>query len=266
MILRKKWPVLLGISFFCLILSYFICSRVSSVYGFKIITIIYGSIGLLLIVILILYNIRKKLYGLRLGPTHSWLLAHIYIGIFSTFIIVAHSNTRVFGTFSSILFILFFIVITSGIVGLLIYKNIPLALSKFGRDVLTLDEIKIRISELQTEAEKSISGMSAESKKFYEKLIKPKFISKRTKWEYLIMEERAVINKQNKTLEKYIDKAPDNEVYTIKLLITPVTEMEKLKFMQVKIKLLKTWLNFHTPLTGAMFTALIIHIISTIYF
>ncbi len=266
MTLRKKWPLLLGISLFGLILSYFLCLKICGTYGFKVLTIVYGALGLLLLVILVVYNIRKKIYSRQIGSTQSWLLAHIYLGVFAIFIVIAHSNFRLSGTFSIIVFSLFTVVVSSGIVGLLIYRNVPLALSKFGRDVFTEDEIRCKIKELQTEAEKSIAAMSIESRNFYEKKIKPQFVSKRTKWEYLVMEESAVINKQNIMFKEHMNNAPDNEVYAIRLLIDPVIEKEKLKFMLVKLRLLKSWLNIHVPLTGALLTSVIIHTLSTFYF
>lgn len=266
MTFRKKWPILFGIILSYLVISYFLLSEEYGGYGSSITNIATGIISLFLLVILILYNIRKKSFRYILGSVHGWFLSHIYLGILSFFVVMMHSKFSMSGTLSILLSILFIIAVASGIIGLLLYKNIPLSMSKFGRDVFTLDEIKEKIMARKISAEKIMSGMSIESRDFYTDSIKNMFKSKRTKWEYLFMEESEMIIKQTRIFDKLIQYAPRNEVYTLKLLINPIIEKEKLVFMLAKIELLRVWLNIHIPLTGALLTAVIIHIISISYF
>jgi len=266
MMLRKRWPILFGIMLFCLILSYILYFRTGAAYSSRTTTASYGILGFILLVILTLYSIKKRTVSYKFGSTQAWLLAHIYIGIFTLFVIIIHAGINLSGTFSVILFFLFISVFVSGIVGVLIYRNIPLSLSKFGRDVFTLDQINNKIVEYKMDVEKSISGMTSETRNFYNKNLMKGFKSKRTRWEYMFIEEAGVINKQKNVFEKYISHVSEKEAYATKLLMSSVIEVEKLKFMMVKIKLLKAWLNFHVPLTGALFTASIIHILAVIYF
>ena len=198
----KKWPVLFGLMLSCLICSYVLCIYTGSFANSKVPVVIYGVLGICFIIFLALYNIRLKIYSSAVGSAHGWLVAHIYIGVLTVLVIIIHANSSISGSLNIITFILFLVVVLSGIVGLLIYKSVPLSLSKYGRDVLAVDEIKKRITKYQGELEKSVTGMTIDSRKFYEKYLKSVFKSKRMKFRYLFMLETEIVNRQTMMFSK----------------------------------------------------------------
>jgi hypothetical protein len=177
-----------------------------------------------------------------------------------------HSGSDFTGRFSMVLLILFLLVIVSGIVGSLIYKTIPLSLIKYGRDIKPKNEIISDMEKYSIEADKLVSNASREFQEIYKEKIMPFFRSKRTKWEYLFMEERELINKRREMMENCKNLVPNRDIYDLNILSSSLIEKERLSFMCTKIKLQNAWLNFHLPLSSAMLTMALIHILMLFYF
>ena len=89
-------------------------------------------------IFLTLYNMRKKLTFLpMLGSSAMWLQFHLYIGIFTIFAFVLHVNFHIpNGIFESVLFILFFAVVASGVLGIFITRRSPRLMTRKGETFL----------------------------------------------------------------------------------------------------------------------------------
>lgn len=264
--LRSRWPLLFLIILAFILGSYYLymqCTNPSDRVTFR---VVYGILGITSTLFLSLYLIRKKTYRYRFGSTQSWLQAHTYIGIISFVLIFMHSGFHLTGTFTIFLLILFLLVVISGIVGSLIYKTIPLSLAKHGRDVKPKHEVTNNIENYLREADSLVSNTSNEFREIYQKRIRPFFQSKRTKWEYLFMEEKELINKRRNMIESYRNMVPKQDIYDLSILSSILIEKEKLSFMWAKTKIQGAWLNFHLPLTTALLTAVMFHIWSILYY
>jgi cytochrome b561 len=264
--LRSRWPLLFSIILFFSVAIYFVSPQFIDLPDRELVILAYGILGFACILFLTFYFARKNTYRYQLGSTHSWLQAHIYIGILSLILVLLHSDFTFEGIFSIFLFILFLLVIISGILGSLIYTNIPLSLTKYGRDTKPRDEIIRDIDNHLNEADKLVFNTSKECKEMYQKKIRPIFQSKRTKWQYIFMEEKELLDKRRKGIEQCKSLASAQDIYEINILSSLLIEKEKLSFMLAKINLQSIWLNVHLPITTAMLAAVIIHVWSIIYF
>jgi len=264
--LRSRWPLLFSFALVILFISYYfyIQSASPSIRNSFIMT--YGILGIVSMVFLALYIVRKNIFCFRLGPAQSWLQAHIYIGIISLVIILMHSGFNFTGIFSIVFLVLFILVIASGIVGTLIYKTIPLSLTKYGRDIKPENETITDMEKHLSEADQLVSRTSDEFREIYKKTIRPFLKSKRTSWEYLFMEESELIRKRKDMMENCKHLVPAGDIYDINILSSMLLEREKLSFVWSKKKLLKIWLNFHLPLSTAMITMSLIHILAISYY
>jgi cytochrome b561 len=264
--LRSRWPLLFSAILTPLLVSfYFYLQSVNPLHKANFI-LVYGILGIVAIIFLTIYIIRKNTYRYRHGSMHSWLQAHIYIGIISLVLVVMHSGFNFTGVFSIYLLILFFLVIISGIIGFLIYNDVPRSLAKYGRDVKPDEEIVNSMENYLKEADNLVSKTSDEFKKLYQTGIRPFFRSKRTKWKYLFIEEKELINKRKDMIERYKNILSGKDIYDLNILSSILIEKEKLAFMWTKIKVLKVWLNIHMPLTFALLAMVLIHILTIFYF
>lgn len=92
----------------------------SSLPGFS-----FGVAGGLIILFEMLLWWRKKVRTWRIGRTQVWLRAHIWLGLLSVPLLVYHSGFQLGGQFSTILSVLFLLVIASGIWGLALQQFLP---------------------------------------------------------------------------------------------------------------------------------------------
>ncbi|MBL8795264.1 MAG: hypothetical protein JNM56_15265 [Planctomycetia bacterium] len=85
----------------------------------------FGVVGGLIILFEMALWWRKKVRTWRIGRTQVWLRAHIWLGLLSVPLIVLHSGFVLGGQLSTVLMVLFIIVIASGIWGLALQQFLP---------------------------------------------------------------------------------------------------------------------------------------------
>ncbi len=265
-LLRSKWPLLF----------LFITVALAAIYGFRLsqgavepgsgLGLAYGVAGFILVLFLAAYKIRKSVLGYGLGRMNAWLQAHIYISVICAILVIMHSGFRFSGPLSGLCLALFMLVVASGITGSLMYKVIPISLSKYGGEILTTDDVVQKIAAILEEADKMAEQTSDKFKDLYQRQIRPLLAKKRANWNYLFMEEREIIDRCESAFERLKALAPAGEIYDLNLLSSLYVEKEKLVFKWVKLLSLSKWMDIHIPLTSAMLAAAVLHIFSTLYY
>jgi hypothetical protein len=110
-----------------------------------------GIIGGSLMLMLLLYSVRKRLPLLRrLGSTRYWFRAHMMLGIVGPVIILYHSNFKVGSLNSKVALYCTLLVAASGIVGRYLYSQIHHGL--YGR--------KATLNDLTKQMQRSTSNLS----------------------------------------------------------------------------------------------------------
>jgi len=84
-----------------------------------------GIAGASMMVLMLLYSVRKRVGALRrLGSLSRWLDAHIYLGVFGPLLVVLHSSFKVQGLVA-LSFWSMVVVALSGVLGRYLYLQIP---------------------------------------------------------------------------------------------------------------------------------------------
>lgn len=265
-VIRGKWPFFFLVALFVLSVFYMSHSYEGGHRGWTTTGVVLGILAAISLIFLMAYKIRKHVYTLRLGPTNTWLSAHKYIGVLIVALVLMHTGFRFSGTFSSFLLVLFFLVISSGMTGALIYKLTPISLTKASKEIPTEDEIKTAFKKFLDDADNGSANMSKESGDIYANEVRPLLASRRTRWEYILTEERDLIRRLESKMGKLKKQVQDGDKYFFTLLTALVIEKERLSFRFVKLQSLDAWLVIHLPLSTALITAVIIHIVSVLYF
>lgn len=265
-LLGSKWPLVFSGVLLVLLLSYYLNLRHHDVFARTTLGVVYGILGLAAMLFLSAYSIRKRIYSHRLGPLRSWLQAHIYMGIITVLFITLHTGLRISGTFSGLLFLLFLCVVISGTVGALIYNAVSLSLSKYGRNIPSADEASARFEKYLKDADGVASRCSDEFKKIYNAKIRPLFRVEGTKWSYLFREESRIMKDARDAFEEFKDLMPAGVDSDLDILCSIKLAKERLTYRWAKLGVLRVWLNLHVPLTAAMLSAAVIHILSIRYY
>ena len=104
---------------------------------------LYGMVGASLLVLMLVYSVRKRLRILRnAGSLRVWLAFHIFCGVVGSLLILLHTSFK-FGGIVSISFWSMVVVALSGVLGRYLYRQIPRA--------RTGDELSLRQAEEEEE-------------------------------------------------------------------------------------------------------------------
>lgn len=88
-----------------------------------------GIVGGAIILFELLLWPRKRVRSWRLGSAQSWLRAHVWLGLLAVPLVVLHARVLFIGGLLNLaLMVVFFLVIASGIWGLVLQQSIPRAL------------------------------------------------------------------------------------------------------------------------------------------
>lgn len=119
----------------------------------------YGIVGASLMVIMLVYSVRKRFRPLRnAGSLRVWLDFHIACGILGPLFIVLHSSFKV-GGLVAVSFWSMVVVAASGVLGRFLYLQIP---RRRSGDELSLEEAQREIERLGSELRERF-GVSAEA-------------------------------------------------------------------------------------------------------
>ena len=85
----------------------------------------YGVAGTGLLVYAALLGARKRVPTWRIGRAQTWLKGHIWLGLLSFVLILLHGRFALGGPLTSVMMILFGLIVASGVVGLLLQQMLP---------------------------------------------------------------------------------------------------------------------------------------------
>src|SRR5438874_2009888 len=87
--------------------------------------LIFGTVALAIFVFAALLGVRKKLVLWRVGTVQRWLRAHIWLTLLTIPLVMLHSGFRLGGPMTTLIIVLYVIVMVSGIYGLVLQHYMP---------------------------------------------------------------------------------------------------------------------------------------------
>lgn len=122
--------------------------------------LIYGIIGLALMLFAGLLGARRKVPTWRLGRGASWLRGHIWLGLLSYPIIFFHSGFQFGGSLTLVLMILFTIVVLSGIFGVILQQFLPRMMMTQVPLETIYEQIDSIVEQLRSDADNLVYALS----------------------------------------------------------------------------------------------------------
>jgi len=213
--------------------------------------------------LLALFNVRKKLPFLPLGKSENWLQLHVYGGFFTVVLFLIHLNFRLPRGGLDISLTGFFSVVTlSGIVGLVLSRMVPRRLQTRGGEVL-YEKIPAIRHALQVKAETLALDSPAGSPiiaEFYVRRLAAFFAGPRHFWLHL-QESRAPINQLLADLNDLRRLLSETDAAVLDQLITLTRQKDGLDYHQALQSSLKLWLFVHLPFTYGLMLFTFWHIV-----
>jgi hypothetical protein len=240
-----------------------------------------GTAGLLLILLLTWFGIRKRRYKSTLGSVQGWLSAHIYLGGALLVVVLLHTGFQFGWNVHTLAFVLMLLVIVSGLYGVYAYTKYPCMLSE-NRGNATRAELLDQLEDIDSRSRRIASRLTDE----YSELVTSGIsrtqlgtslwarLRGRDESQVVLRqggESKVVANAgQEAALDWLADRqsrsADRDEAATIGELSALLRNKRRLLNQlnsELKIQaILEIWLYAHVPLTAGLLVALLVHVLA----
>jgi hypothetical protein len=217
------------------------------------------------VVVLALYNARKKLSFLPLVSSRAWLRLHSWLGMFAAVLFFMHAGWHVpTSPLGAVLLALFVGVTLSGVIGWWLSKVLPRRLTSAGGEV-PYERIPVIRRALREKAESlvvagiPIAGASTLAD-FYAARLSSFFAGPANFTAHLLGSNHS-LNSMLADLgeaKKYLSNHERSSAIELAALVREKDALDLHRSMQL---VLKGWLFVHIPLTYAMLSFIVIHVV-----
>jgi len=244
-----------------------------------------GGVGAALILLLLLFGIRKRSYRSSLGTVQGWLSAHVYLGTALLIIVTLHTGFQFGWNVHTLAYALMCLVIASGAFGVFAYLRYPHALSD-NRGNLTREQMLEELASLDDRCMRAATRIPGE---FADVLISNRdrtsiggsalaLLAGRDSSRVVVPasggargSERAIDNPEQRAVLEWLadrlSRSTDGTltqqigelmslVSTRKLLLRKLTRDAQIRAW------LEIWLYVHVPLSFGLLAALIAHVVA----
>lgn len=224
----------------------------------------YTGIALLAFVLLLtLFNARKKLPFLPLLKASHWLQFHIYAGLLSIFLYALHTDFRIpTGNLEIALAILFGIVTLSGVAGIFISRLLPSLMASSG-EALTFEKIPTYEIRLRREVEELIestekkNGTSSLGDVYISRL--SRYFKPRSVTRFFLGHPNRFRARAMEDLENSARYTSEDEQDAVEMMKDFIDTKYNLDVQKCSQSFLRCWLFVHIPFTYSMLIVALVH-------
>ena len=230
--------------------------------GFK--GYILGILGTVLIVVLMLLPARKRQYQRPVGPLDLWMRSHVCLGIIAALVVGMHAGFQMIGTISVGLSVVFILTLISGLSGTVLYETLPSTIARMGNNTFRNQALLDSKNEMEQELESLLADQTDRfqdvvtniwNRKKYPASINPFHL---VPW--WIRHRR--VRKEEQDSRQLLES--EQAIFlTAEMLVTRYEQLDRQIFHQ---KVISQWLWLHVPLSAALMTLLVVHIVTTLYY
>ena len=266
-----RWQLISLVLFIALLASYrWYTQNEQFPHGGSVMGLIYGVIALILMLMLVFFGVRKRWHRTRWGKLESWLQGHMYLGILSFFVILAHTGFRFEDKVAVALFIVIIAVILSGMLGAVLYKIVPRMLTEVGSN-LTIDQMSDQLNQIARSMARVASEKSQTFQGIYRDLMKQSVPGWGAGWRLLLSDSRgSALRKSQGDWTKQLGSVGRDEQADLRQLLVLSRQHKELHIRliaQQRYKnLLDFWLFLHLPLSLAMLVLIVAHLWGVFYY
>jgi len=216
-------------------------------------------------VLLAIFNIRKKLNILPLVRMSSWLQIHIYVGLLCLLLFLLHTSFSLpNGPFEIILWGLYMTMTVSGLVGVALSRLLPHRISARGERVI-FERIPVLRAQIARDIEKLAMDSVQETRAstiadFYVAELTPYLRRPKHLISHLFGGTRPErrLHVAIRELDRYLDERGRQILGEIDSLVLAKSDLDYQYAMQLT---LKGWLFFHLPLNYGLMLFTLVHIV-----
>jgi hypothetical protein len=234
----------------------------------------YGLIGGFIIIFAwLLSTLRFVPSWWFIGSRAFWLKGHIWLGLLSFVLILCHSGMRFGGFFEQVLYLVFFLVVVTGIFGVILQQFLPRWMTVEVPCEVPYEQIPNVCAALRAKADlemdtKCVAPLPATCeriRRWYDEVVRPYLGWPATNPTLSDAGKTVQIFNEMRTLpgaDHASSKVPD----LLARLEEYCNERRRLARQETLHRLLHGWLYLHVPLSAAMMVMMLVHAAVTLYY
>lgn len=240
-----------------------------------------GFAAFALIVVLMLYGVRKRAYRSRAGRMESWLQSHVYLGLLSVAVVLLHGGFHFADRLAVAALAALVLVVVTGLAGAILYTTVPRLLTEVESD-LSPAETSERLNQLAQSMARLAAGRSAAFQRIQRSLLAESRPGRLAGWRIVLTGRRprsapAATNRPGagggddepawSALLGRVERGEHEELRRLLVLSRQHKELhQRLAYQQRYRNLLDAWLWLHLPLSLALLVLAVAHAAAALYY
>ena len=228
-----------------------------------------GIGGLLCVLIVMAYPLRRRIYRRRAGPLRYWLLLQcLFRSNRCSCVARPCAGTRSGGALTTVLTVSFDLVILTGLFGIACYYTVPRLLTRIEEQPLLIEDLEARREELRTRlADVTASAPDSVRDQVTSTLFR-RFLSAGYLVRQLVSRRslEEAYSQEIHLLEPRMAQLPNESREVLTTIARDLITLRRVEALIILHRLLKAWVVPHVLTTALMLALLVMHIIQVIYF
>ena len=218
------------------------------------------------VLLLAIYNLRRRVTMFPIGAASTWMQIHIYGGFFAIVVFVMHIGLRwPDGALERLLALTFVLMAVTGVLGLCWSRWLPDRLTRRGEEVI-FERIPAFTAHLRRQAEDAVEQAardagSATLADYYREHLAEFFAGPRYLLGHLSGSGRpiyAILNRID-ALKRHLDETERVQHARLRELVEKKDDLDFHYALQLA---LKAWLFVHVPVAGVMLMLTVVHLVT----
>lgn len=223
---------------------------------------ILGFIGTGLLIVLMLLPVRKRQFQRPVGSLDIWMRLHVILGVITALVVFMHAGFKVVGTLNIALTVVFVLTLISGMLGTFLYEWYPPIIARMGNEVFRQNVLQDQLAMLEEELENIQTDqpdqLKQSIKKHFEQRQVPVTLHPVKLWRWR--------KTKPDTLEQDAAAHSAEEQTVLQTARSLVDRHQNLGRQLLYQYWLRQWLWSHIPLSAALMTLLLVHIVTELYY
>ncbi|HSK62601.1 MAG TPA: hypothetical protein VK893_02130, partial [Pyrinomonadaceae bacterium] len=228
-----------------------------------------GLVGLAGVAIVMTYPFRKQVYRRRAGALRYWMLVHVYAGVVAGVVLLLHAGPRTGGLLTTRLYVVFDLVIISGVVGILAYMIAPRIMTRIEGEPLLVEDLEKRREELQQQAASILEQSEGWLKDEIRDRVYPRFLSRGFLWRQISRREelKPLLAQAREEFKPRTTRlaTPEERELLLSAVETAVT-LRRVDALLLLHRSLRSWIPIHVVSTAVMLVLMVVHIAQVVFF
>ncbi|MBM3571374.1 MAG: hypothetical protein FJX52_03290 [Alphaproteobacteria bacterium] len=228
-----------------------------------------GSIGLVLILWLTWFGVRKRRYGASSVKLEDWLSAHVYLGLALVVVATLHTGFQFGWNVHTLAYALMIGVVASGVFGVYAYMRYPRLMTQ-NRGELTLDKMMLLMSEIDREARAVAMPLGDDVNRIVLAAAQDTCVGGSTFRQLSGRDPNCPTQHALDWIKSHAGQVGADHAVEARKLLTLLQRKAELvgrarRDVQIKA-MLDIWLYVHVPMAIALLAALIAHVVAVFFY